>query len=61
MWIRSDPDFKTGCADPDPNFKNRIRGSGSENNGPDPQHWIKSTKLLTSRSILDLYRATILV
>ena len=25
-------------SDPDPNFKNRIRGSGIEKNGLDPQH-----------------------
>ena len=30
-----------GHPDPNPDFNNRIPGSGSEKNGPDPQHWYK--------------------
>ena len=38
-----------GHPDPDPDFKNRIRGSGSEKNGPDPQHFnpVKESKFFT--------------
>ena len=36
---KKDPDLVfLGHPDPDPDFANRICGSGSEKNGPHPQH-----------------------
>ena len=49
--------------DPDPYFENRIRESGSEKNGPDPQHWLKVRKIMNLKKgvqINKLRRKTLL-
>ena len=47
--IRSDPVW-LGYPDPDLNFLNSIRRSGSSKNWPDPQHWLHPTSMIADVS-----------
>ena len=41
--------------DLDPNFQDRIRGSGSKKIRPDPQHWVKYNSTNGSHHVCDNY------